>query len=122
MLCAGTQEIVHFHGGNEADVHLTHCMIDRLRPALQRSSALKLPTTSGWITVRLESGSDIDLLATLVSAALFATGSRPELAETVRTDPCTQGASQAPCRRPGWRSRRPVRWRPTDKAPDGMTG
>ncbi|MFG2395708.1 luciferase domain-containing protein [Streptomyces lydicus] len=119
--CAGTQEIVHFHGGNEVDVHLTHGMIDRLRPALQKSSALKLPTASGWITVRLEAGSDIDLLATLVSAALFATGSRSELAEGGRTDPCTQGSSQTPCQRSGWRPRRPTRWRRTGKVPDGIT-
>ncbi|AJT70023.1 hypothetical protein T261_8430 [Streptomyces lydicus] len=44
-------------------------VIERLRPALRKSSLVKLPTASGWITVRLEAGSDIDLLATLVSAA-----------------------------------------------------
>ncbi|TJZ57308.1 hypothetical protein FCH28_07715 [Streptomyces piniterrae] len=94
-LCAGSQEIVHFHGDNEVDVHLTHNMIDKLRPALRNSSALKLSAASGWITVRLEMGSDIDLLATLVSAALLATGSQPGAAESARPDPCTRGFSQA---------------------------
>ncbi|MFI6770770.1 luciferase family protein [Streptomyces sp. NPDC050355] len=106
-LCAGAREIVHFHGGCEVDVHLTHDMIDKLRPALRNSSALKMPTASGWITVRLETGSDIDLLATLVSVALLATGSRPESAESTRRDPCTRGFSEALQRRPGRRSRRP---------------
>lgn len=99
-LCAGAQEIVHFHGDNEVDVHLTHAMIDRLRPALRNSSALKLSAASGWITVRLETGSDIDLLATLVSAALLATGNQQGAAESARTDPCTRGASQASRRQP----------------------
>ncbi|MEU4846702.1 luciferase family protein [Streptomyces gilvosporeus] len=119
-LCAGAQEIVHFHGGNEVDVHLTHGMIERLRPALRKSSAIKLPTASGWITVRLEAGSDIDLLATLVSAALLATGSRSDLAEAAPTDPCTLGSLQSPHRRPGRRAR-PMRWGRTGKAPDGIT-
>ncbi|GGU82319.1 hypothetical protein GCM10010211_55380 [Streptomyces albospinus] len=119
-LCAGAQEIVHFHGGNEADVHMTHSMIDRLRPALEKSSALKLPTASGWITVRLESVSDIDLLATLVSAALLATGSRSGPAGAVRADPCPRGSGEAPRRRPGWRSRRPMRWCRPGSAPDGV--
>lgn len=99
-LCAGAREVVHFHGDNEVDVHLTHHMIDRLRPALRSSSALKLSATSGWVTVRLEMGSDIDLLATLVSAALLATGSQPGPAESPGADPCTRGYAQAPPRHP----------------------
>ncbi|MGW0119968.1 luciferase domain-containing protein [Streptomyces sp. NPDC003327] len=71
-LCAQAQEIVHFHGEHEADVHLTRAMIAKLRPALLGSSAVRLRAGSGWVTVRLDTGSDIDLLATLVSAALQA--------------------------------------------------
>ncbi|MEU9860763.1 luciferase family protein [Streptomyces sp. NPDC047971] len=67
-----TQDIVHFHGEHEADVHLTRAMIAKLRPALLGSSAVRLRAGSGWVTVRLDTGSDIDLLATLVSAALQA--------------------------------------------------
>ncbi|AJT69784.3 hypothetical protein T261_8188 [Streptomyces lydicus] len=91
---------MHFHGDNEVDVHLTHYMIDRLRPALRNSSALKLSAASGWITVRLETGSDIDLLATLVSAALLATGSQQRAAESARADPCTQASRSHPYRWP----------------------
>ncbi|WKX69253.1 luciferase family protein [Streptomyces sp. XD-27] len=110
-LCAGGREIVHFHDGNEVDVHLTHDMIHRLRPALRTSSALQLPAASGWITVRLETGSDIDLLATLVSAALLATGGEPGAAESARTDPCTRESTPVSRGCPDQRLRRAFRWR-----------
>ncbi|MFB7462428.1 luciferase family protein [Streptomyces sp. NPDC056224] len=71
-LNAGLREIVHFHSDHEADVHLTHAMITKLRPALAGSSAIRLRAGSEWVTLRLDIGSDIDLLATLVSAALAA--------------------------------------------------
>ncbi|WP_254406917.1 luciferase family protein [Streptomyces sp. GMY02] len=88
---AGTRDIVHFHGENEADVHLTHAMIAKLRPALKRSTALRLRAGCGWVTVRLDTGADIDLLATLVSAALLAAGALPEEDGTeALSDPCTR--------------------------------
>ncbi|MFB7861158.1 MULTISPECIES: luciferase family protein [unclassified Streptomyces] len=88
-LRTATQEIVHFHGEHEAEVHLTRAMIARLRPALLRSSAVRLRAGSGWVTVRLDMGSDIDLLATLVSAALQATGA-PYPADDLAPDHCTR--------------------------------
>ncbi|MER7540761.1 luciferase family protein [Streptomyces sp. NPDC097704] len=84
-LGTGTQEIVHFHGEHEADVHLTRAMVAKLRPALLGSSAVRLRAGSGWVTVRLDMGSDIDLLATLVSAALQASG-----VPDVAPDGCTR--------------------------------
>lgn len=89
---------------------MTRHMIDRLGPALRGSSALKLPSASGWITVRLETLSDIDLLATLVSAALLATGSAPGLTEPDWTDRCSQWPGERPTRRPGRRARMAIRW------------
>jgi hypothetical protein len=86
-LRAGGRDIVHFHGENEADVHLTGAMIAKLRPALASSSALRLRDGSGWVTVLLDTGADIDLLATLVSAALRALG---ELPDGAGADPCTR--------------------------------
>jgi hypothetical protein len=87
----GSQEIVHFHGENEADVHLTRSMIAKLGPALTHSSALRLRAGSGWVTVRLDTGADIDLLATLVSAALQAAATLPEGAGAgPQADPCTR--------------------------------
>ncbi|MFJ4923253.1 luciferase family protein [Streptomyces sp. NPDC088725] len=88
---AGDKEIVHFHGENEADVHLTHSMIAKLRPALKNSTALRLRAGSGWVTVRLDTGADIDLLTTLVSAALQAATILPEGSVTGPvTDPCSR--------------------------------
>ncbi|MFF9343311.1 MULTISPECIES: luciferase family protein [unclassified Streptomyces] len=84
-LGTATEEIVHFHGEHEADVHLTRAMVARLRPALQNSTAVRLRAGSGWVTVLLDAGSDIDLLATLVSAALQATAA-PDAAP----DRCTR--------------------------------
>ncbi|WP_405983783.1 luciferase family protein [Streptomyces sp. NBC_00872] len=91
-----TQEIVHFHGENEADVHLTNAMIAKLRPALKRSTALRLRAGCGWVTVRLDTGADIDLLATLVSAALQAVAGLPGDDGTgVVSDPCTRQRAYA---------------------------
>lgn len=90
----GTRDIVHFHGEHEADVHLTSTMIAKLRPALKGSTALRLHRGSGWVTVRLETGADIDLLVTLVSAALQGAAGLPDdgidEASGHRTDPCSR--------------------------------
>ncbi|WP_254705660.1 luciferase family protein [Streptomyces vilmorinianum] len=91
-LRTATHEIVHFHGEHEADVHLTRAMIAKLRPALLGSSAVRLRAGSGWVTVRLDMGSDIDLLATLVSAALQASSGGPDLAP----DGCTRAGALTP--------------------------
>ncbi|MYS06686.1 hypothetical protein GTW71_09605, partial [Streptomyces sp. SID6041] len=86
-------EIVHFHGEHEADVHLTRAMVAKLRHALLGSSAVRLRAGSGWVTVRLDMGSDIDLLATLVSAALQGNG-----VPDVAPDGCTRTRPVAPLR------------------------
>ncbi|MFD3939770.1 luciferase family protein [Streptomyces sp. NPDC058611] len=93
-LNAGSQEIVHFHGDHEADVHLTRAMIAKLEPALAGSTAVHLRTGSEWVTVRLDIDSDIDLLATLVSAALQA-------ATRAEAEPDVRGPRRAPCTRQG---------------------
>ncbi|WP_229886501.1 luciferase family protein [Streptomyces subrutilus] len=93
-LNAGSLEIVHFHGDHEADVHLTRAMITKLRPALAGSSAVHLRTGSEWVTVRLDIDSDIDLLATLVSAALQA-------ATRAEAEPGPRPGGPAPCTRQG---------------------
>ncbi|WP_306192624.1 luciferase family protein [Streptomyces sp. MK5] len=93
-LCAadGT-EIVHFHGDCEAEVHLTRPLIAKLQPVLRRSSAVALSPASDWVAVRLEVSSDIDLLATLVSAALLG-ADRLSTATSACTPPdlCGHGA------------------------------
>ncbi len=41
-LFAAECEVVHFHSGFAADLHLTHPAIERLRPELRHSSAIRL--------------------------------------------------------------------------------
>ncbi|GAA3764063.1 luciferase family protein [Streptomyces tremellae] len=98
-LRAGTRDLVHFHGEHEADVHLTGAMIAKLRPALKNSTALRLRPGSGWVTVRLEAGADIDLLVTLVSAALQGAARLPDdavdAASGHRTDPCSRARAHS---------------------------
>ncbi|MFI9173682.1 luciferase domain-containing protein [Streptomyces lincolnensis] len=71
-LRADGAEIAHFHSDRMADVHLSAAAIHRLRGDLKGSTAIRLVPASGWVTVRLECESDIDLLMTLVSVALKA--------------------------------------------------
>ncbi|MER6560725.1 luciferase family protein [Streptomyces sp. NPDC001027] len=65
-------EIVHFHSARSVDLHLTARAIRRFESDLRHSTAIRLQPGSHWVTVRLECETDIDLLMTLVSAALQA--------------------------------------------------
>ncbi|WP_369174407.1 luciferase family protein [Streptomyces sp. R28] len=70
-------EIVHFHSDRDVDLHLTVSAIQRLHDDLQESTAIRLVPGSGWVTVHLDCDTDVDLLMSLVSAALKAHQSRP---------------------------------------------
>ncbi|MFF4183208.1 luciferase family protein [Streptomyces sp. NPDC001691] len=71
-------EVVHFHSGFAADLHLTRTAIERLRTELRHSTAIRLTPGSAWVTILLDCDSDVDLLLTLVSVALKAhTGAPP---------------------------------------------
>lgn len=71
-LCSGEAEIVHFHGECDADLQLTAGALQRLRPELSRSTAIRLHPGSPWVTVHLDCEDDITLLTSLVSVALQA--------------------------------------------------
>ncbi|MEY9968097.1 hypothetical protein ABIA33_006177 [Streptacidiphilus sp. MAP12-16] len=71
-LRAGANEIVHFHTGRDADLHLTSHAIERLHGELDHSTAVRLHPGSEWATVHLDCDTDADLLITLVSMALQA--------------------------------------------------
>ncbi|WP_167155478.1 luciferase family protein [Streptomyces xanthochromogenes] len=85
-LFAAECEVVHFHSGFAADLHLTHPAIERLRPELRHSTAIRLKPGSAWVTVLLDCGADVDLLLTLVSMALKAQALSPPNALAA---PCT---------------------------------
>ncbi|MGW8401057.1 luciferase domain-containing protein [Streptomyces lydicus] len=76
-LCSPRGEIVHFHSERQADLHLMARFIRRFEGHLKRSTAVRLVPGSQWMTVRLETGSDIQLLVTLVSLALWAHSAWP---------------------------------------------
>ncbi|GAA4084223.1 luciferase family protein [Streptomyces shaanxiensis] len=63
-------EIAHFHSDRSVDLHLTARTILRFQDDLKDSTAIRLVPGSHWVTIRLESDSDIDLLMTLASLAL----------------------------------------------------
>ncbi|MFE6486528.1 luciferase family protein [Streptomyces sp. NPDC057757] len=65
-------EIVHFHTEHDVDLHLTGPAIRRFEDYLKDESAVHMVSGSRWVTMRLEVDSDVDLLLTLVSAALHA--------------------------------------------------
>ncbi|MER6955753.1 luciferase family protein [Streptomyces sp. NPDC000618] len=71
-LRSGGVEIAHFHSDRSVDLHLTAKAIRRFEKDLRHSSAIRLLPGSPWVTVHLECETDIDLLMTLVSAALQA--------------------------------------------------
>jgi hypothetical protein len=95
-LFAAEYEVVHFHSGFAADLHLTHVAIERLRPELRHSTAIRLKPGSAWVTILLDCDSDVDLLLTLVSVALKAhTGSPPNPLPS----PCTWYRPAVPLQR-----------------------
>ncbi|MEU5632758.1 luciferase family protein [Streptomyces rishiriensis] len=71
-LRSGLVEIVHFHSDRSVDLHLTARAIRRFEKDLRHSTAVRLLPGSSWVTIHLECETDIDLLMTLVSAALQA--------------------------------------------------
>ena len=76
-------EIVHFHSGREADLHLTIGAIRRFSGDLAESTAVRILPGSRWVTVRLDCDTDVDLLLSLVSLALDAhQASRPPAPHT----------------------------------------
>lgn len=70
-------EIVHFHSDRDVDLHLTAGAIGRFHDDLQESTAIRLVPGSDWVTVHLDCDTDVDLLMSLVSAALKAHQNRP---------------------------------------------
>ncbi|MGN9758188.1 luciferase domain-containing protein [Streptomyces sp. SD31] len=70
-------DIVHFHSDRDVDLHLTVSAIRRFHDDLRESTAIRLVPGSDWVTVHLDCDTDVDLLMSLVSAALKAHQNRP---------------------------------------------
>lgn len=71
-LLTAESEVVHFHSGREADLHLTRAVLADLLPVLRQSSAIRPYPGAAWVTVLLECDADVELLLALVSLALKA--------------------------------------------------
>ncbi|MEI5103531.1 DUF5519 family protein [Streptomyces sp. PmtG] len=98
-------ELVHFHSDDAADVCLTRAAVDRLRPQLTHSSAIRVRPGASWITVLLDCDMDVALLLTLVSVGLkahddaLASGAvpgRPGPAADAPSPPCDWEARACP--------------------------
>lgn len=70
------QDIIHLHTEHDADLHLTTEVVERLRPHLEQSTALRLHSGSAWVTLHLDCTGDADLLLALASLALQAHSAR----------------------------------------------
>ncbi|MEU0333411.1 luciferase family protein [Streptomyces sp. NPDC006193] len=71
-------EIAHFHSERDVDLRLTDRAIRRFAKDLRGSGAIRIVPGSQWLTLRLDAASDVDLLLTLVSAALQAQQACPD--------------------------------------------
>lgn len=67
-------QIVHLHGGDEAELYLTRPVIDRLGAALRESGRVSVSPGGDWVRVRLDTESDVRLVMSLASVAIKASG------------------------------------------------
>ncbi|XUL91014.1 luciferase family protein [Streptomyces galilaeus] len=65
-------EIAHFHSDDHVDLYLTARAIRRFEDHLTAATAVQLVPGSQWVTVRLDTATDVHLLMTLISLALQA--------------------------------------------------
>ncbi|MEW2355622.1 luciferase family protein [Spirillospora sp. NPDC029432] len=75
-LAAGGVQIVHLHGGAVAELRLTRPVIGRLGEVLADSGRVAFIPGGEWVAVRLDTDSDLAMVASLASVAIKA-GSAP---------------------------------------------
>ncbi|MFH8796905.1 luciferase family protein [Streptomyces sp. NPDC017941] len=90
-------ELVHFHSDAAADVCLTRAAVDRLRPQLAGSTAIRMRPGASWITVLLDCDVDVALLLTLVSVGLKAHDDACAAAFRADRDSAFAGRPAPPC-------------------------
>ncbi len=102
-LSAGGSQIIHLHGGDEAELCLTRPVVDRLGGALRESGRVSIRPGGDWVAVRLDTDSDVAMAVSLASVAIKAAAG-PARAGT-RIAPCAVAAPRRPGRaeRPGLR-------------------
>lgn len=68
----GDIQILRLTGRDTAHLHLTRPVFERLHKTLAVSTHVHLAAQDGWITLRLDTRADFDLLVALVSLAIKA--------------------------------------------------
>jgi hypothetical protein len=76
-LTVNTRQIVHLHAQGGAQVRLTRPVIRRMEDALLHSGRVEMEPSEDWVSVQLDSESDVALLLSLVSVAIKATAAEP---------------------------------------------
>jgi Family of unknown function (DUF5519) len=84
---AGAQ-IVHLHGGDEAELHLTRPVVARLGDVLLKSGRVAVTPGGDWVRVRLDTESDVALAMSLASVALQANGPGGAAGQSGAISPC----------------------------------
>ncbi|GAA3984299.1 hypothetical protein GCM10023085_78050 [Actinomadura viridis] len=97
-LAAEGIQIIHLHSGDEAELRLTRPVVDRLGEALAGSGRVTVHPDGDWITVRLDTDSDVALVVSLASVAIKA-GAGDAAAPRSRT-PCGAAPAGGPAGSP----------------------
>ena len=89
--CGGDQ-ILHLHGGDQAELYLTWPVVHRLRRPLGERASVRIRPGNGWVEMWLGGHGDAALLVSLVSLAIKANLAAPDAAQP-RVAPCPMGFS-----------------------------
>ncbi|GAA2444831.1 hypothetical protein GCM10010191_71890 [Actinomadura vinacea] len=98
-LAAKGVQVMHLHTGDEAELRLTRPVVERLGAALADSGRVTIQPGGEWISVRLETGSDIALVVSLASVAIkvgVAAAGVPRSAAARHRGPCSAAAGGIP--------------------------
>lgn len=93
-LASNGVQVVHLHGNGAAELWLTRPVIDRLGAVLADSGRVTVRPSGDWVTVPLDTDSDLAMVASLASVAIKASGTLGTAARA-RT-PCSAAAGGIP--------------------------
>jgi hypothetical protein len=86
-------QIVHLHGGDEAELHLTRPVIERLGAVLRESGRVAVSPGGDWVRVRLDTESDVALVMSLASVAIKANDPAETARRSGEIPPCHTGST-----------------------------
>lgn len=89
-LAVSSLQIVHLHRPDEAELYLTWPVISRLGVALAELRQVRFAPADDWVRARLETGSHVTMLMSLVSVAIQANSAAARQPNYRRQTPCPQ--------------------------------